>query len=527
MGVRYLALREQAIETTGTNLFPLMVLDDPQVAFDPRNKRKWAEEIARLGNTDPASPEAAQLLLITHERQFFQMLVNLEKLKGQQGLVVRLCDTSKVATIIYGDCLASAYEEAVESNDDRKGHAYVRDVRRYCEDLLKIMLRAEGPEVSNLPLGKLVEIMKLRRNGSVPPFTNPSFGKLVDLIGGGGGGKPMKLINDANHNFDGTIGVAQATDVKMFWEQKIQSLLHTCFKIFAEFEAYAGEPRLFPWMDNVVDLPAGNAVEMKKLHFLHTGIAAAAKTDGRAGDGLITIADLSEAQRVTLYDHDAYQLAAGTLNPVADIGDVIIVSNYAEVHARNLVVAPFEHQLLARRYNVTDVHPHIVVLTGQATDPTAIAQPVIAPKERISARKIVGTLFAKSRLPVPPKDDNAEFVALPDLSAVRAMLQDAKLFQVSGRSAEPVALPDQFIITQPHGMTSASMAQMDGRLVIAVDENGTRYFKRFRPQGSIIVLESLNPDGTSQAELLSLQGEQGFPRLTNLLEVVGILFELP
>ena len=35
-------------------------------------------------------PEPAQLLVITHERQFFQLLVNIEKLAGQQGLIVRL-----------------------------------------------------------------------------------------------------------------------------------------------------------------------------------------------------------------------------------------------------------------------------------------------------------------------------------------------------------------------------------------------------------------------------------------------------
>jgi len=522
-----LALREQAIEDAGGNPFPLMVLDDPQVTFDPRNKRKWAEEIARFGNADTVSPEAAQLIVITHERQFFQMLVNSEKLTGQQGLVVRLCDTSKVATLIYGDCLARAYQEAVASNDDEKGHAYVQKVRTYCEDLLKIMLRAEGPEVCDMSLDKLVSLMKLRRNGSVPPFTNPSFENLLNLIGGGGGGKPMKLINDAHHKFDGTIGVAQATDVKAFWEKQVQSLLHTCFKIFADFEAYVGEPRLFAWMDNVVELPTGNAAEIKKLHFLHTGVAAAAKTDGRAGDGLITMADLSEAQKITLHNHDAYQLAAGTLDPVADIGDVIIVSNYAKVNARNLVVTACEHQLLARRYNETEVHPHIAVLTGQATDPTALAQPVIIPKERISPRKIVGTLFAKSRLPIPPKDDDAEFVALSDLTVVHALLQDAKLFRVSGRSAEPIALDGQFIMTQPITLSSAAMSQMVGRLVIAVDGDGVRYLKRFRPQGPVIVLESLNPDGTAPAELLSLQGELGLPRLAELLEVVGILFELP
>jgi SOS-response transcriptional repressor LexA len=313
--------------------------------------------------------------------------------------------------------------------------------------------------------------------------------------------------------------------VNIFWKTKLQSKLHTCFKIFAEFETYVGEPRLFAWMDNLVELPSSNVSDMKKLNLLHTGIAAAAKTDGRAGDGLITMADLSDAQMVKLHNHDAYQLAAGTLDPVADVGDVIIVSNYAKVAARDLVITSFEHQLLARRYNEPAIHPHIAVLAGQATDPTALAQPVIAPRERIIMRKIVGTVFAKLKLSIPPKDENAEFLVLSDLSLVHKMLHNAKLFKVSGRSAEPIALDGQYIMTQPVGISAIS--EMDGRLVIAVDENSVRYFKRLRRNGVLIVLESLNPDGTAPANLLSLNGALGFPKLIQLLEVVGILFEIP
>lgn len=197
------------------------------------------------------------------------------------------------------------------------------------------------------------------------------------------------------------------------------------------------------------------------------------------------------------------------------------------MHERNLIVTAFQDQLLARRYNETEVHPHIAVLTGQATDPTSLAQPVLAPKEQIQMRKIVGTLFAKGRLPVPAKAENVEFVALADFSAVQSMLKDAKLFQVAGRSAEPIALDGQYIITQPIATTTATISQLEGRLVIAVDEAGVRYLKRFRPHGQLIVLESLNADGTTPAELLSLGGEQGLPKLAAMMEVVGILFELP
>lgn len=522
-----LALREQTLEALGANPFPLVVLDDPQVTFDPRNKRKWAEEIARLANGDAATPETMQLLVVTHERQFFQLLVNIEKLTGQQGLVVRLNAASKVVTVVNGASLARSYQEAKDTGDDALGHHYVFEIRTYCEDLLKIMLRAEGPDVCDLSLDGLANLMKKLRDGSVAPFNRPSFDRLLNTIAGGGGAKPMKVINESHHKFDGTIGVAQAADVKDFWEKTLQTQIHTCFKFYAEYEAYSGEPRLFPWMDNVVPLPRGNAADLKKLNLVHTGIAAAAKSDGRAGDGLITIEELAQSAKITLHNHDAYQLAAGTLEPVAGIGDVIIASNYAKVHARNLVVAAFGDQLLARRYNETEIHPHIAVLTGQATDPYALPQPVIAPLEKIEPRKIIGTLFASSRLPTPAKDENAEFVALSDLAVVNTLLKDAKLFKVSGRSAEPIALDGQFIMTQPITLTPAMLAEMDGRLAIAVDDSGARYFKRFRRRGVIVVLESLNPDGTAPAEILSLEGELGLPRLTGLLEVVGVLFELP
>lgn len=282
-----LALREQTLEALGASPFPLVVFDDPQVTFDPRNKRKWAEEIARLANEKSTEPDAIQLLLITHERQFFQILVNIEKLSGQQGLVVRLNTASKVATVVNGTSLARSYQEAAAAGDDALGHRYVLEVRTYCEDLLKIMLRAEGPDVCDLSLDKLGKLMKKLRDSSVPPFNRPLFGKLLSTISGGGGAKPMKIINDAHHKFDGTIGMAQASDVKEFWENTLQTQIHTCFKVYAEYEAYSGEPRLFPWMDSVVPFPAGNSTELKKLNLSHTGIAAAAKSPSHWMDSIL------------------------------------------------------------------------------------------------------------------------------------------------------------------------------------------------------------------------------------------------
>jgi hypothetical protein len=65
------------------------------------------------------------------------------------------------------------------------------------------------------------------------------------------------------------------------------------------------------------------------------------------------------------------------------------------------------------------------------------------------------------------------------------------------------------------------------RLVVGIDEEGTRYFKRLRCHQKIVVLESLNPDGLTASEVLSLDGSHSLPRITEALEVVGVLFELP
>jgi hypothetical protein len=522
-----LALREQAIENKGSNSFPLMVLDDPQTTFDQRNKRNWAREIVGLANRNTAHKEAAQLLLTTHERQFFQFVVNQERLTGQQGFVVRLCDIRGVATVINGTWLTRCYDEAIATDNDEIGHSYVLRVRTYCEDLLKIMLRVEKSDVPDLDLGELAKLLKSRHDGSVSPFNRPPFTTLLKTITGGGGGKSMTLINDAHHKYDGTIGVAAAKEVKVFWEDVLQHQLHNCFKLFVQFEAYNGEPRLFPWMESSVQLPTGTAKDIATAAFSYTGIAAAAKTDGRVGDGLITIKALQAAQPVKLHNHEVYQLAAGTLEPVAGIGDTLIVSNYAPIHARNLTVSSFENRLIARRYNESEVHPHIVIFTAQSTDPYALSQPIIAAKEMISPKKIVGTLFTSAVMGIPPNDPKSEFVSISDTTKITNLLRDAKLFKVEGRSAEPIALDGQYLITQDLLYDHTTISKLDGKLVIAIDESGARYFKRLRARHGFVILESLNPDGTASAEILSIGPNKEIPILSGLIEVVGVLFELP
>jgi hypothetical protein len=163
--------------------------------------------------------------------------------------------------------------------------------------------------------------------------------------------------------------------------------------------------------------------------------------------------------------------------PLHEFRHVITGSQVAIVSSRCYKAASGS-TLLARRFNRPENHSEIVVLTGQAVDPYTLPQPVIVQPDT-DFRKIVGTLFTSHLLPVPPLDPQREFVAVPDPSILDKTLKGARLFKVEGRSAE------------------------------------------------IVVLESLNPDGLTAAEVLSLDGSHSLPKITEALEVIGVLFELP
>ncbi|MDH4163709.1 MAG: ATP-binding protein [Nitrospirota bacterium] len=521
-----LALREETIEGLGANPFPLMVLDDPQMSFDPRNKRKWAEEITRLANMDRTVAKGLQLFLTTHERQFYQCIVDVERLKGEQGLIGGVNKTSGVATIVNAGWLQRAWQNASENNDDALARDYIADVRIYCEDLLKFMLRAEGPAIPNLSLDGLKHELKRLHDAHVAPFNRKAFADLLKTLMGGGG-KPMKLINEVHHKDDESIGLAEARDVNAFWEKTFMNQIHDAFAVYDAFESFYGEPRTFPWAKTVIPFPGGFREDVKTVTLQKTGIAAAAKTGSRAGDGVVTVKEWETTTAITLTNHEIYQLAAGTLDPVAAIGDLVIVCNHAKVNPRDLVVAAHGNALLARRYNEMEAHPEIAVLTGQSVDPCALPEPLIIGREQANLRKIVGTLFAAHRFAVPALDPNAEVVALKDSSVPQQMLNGARLFEVQGRSAEPIALEGQFLITREAVTTIEQIKSFDSRPIVAVDEDGTRYFKRLRCRGDLAVLESLNPDGTTAAELLGFTGAEGLPKLTHALEVIGVLFELP
>ncbi len=517
------AMREEAIEDQGGCAFPLMVLDDPQLTFDPKNKRKWAEKIVELTNADVSQANSVQLFLTTHERQFFDIVTGTCGLHGEKGMIARPHGKTGVTQILNGTKLERGFAKAKADDCDEQGYNYVRDVRVYCEDLLRIMLRPESYELSNNTLGTLTGLLDEYQKAHVGPFNRPIFVRLTKAISEKDH-KEIVFMNATSHTNDGTIGLAQAEDVERYWMETLQRRFSDAFMLAADYDAYGDDPRLYTYPDAVIDFPVSKSNAIARASLLRTGIAAAAASDGLVGDGAISIEEWERADPLKLHNHDAYRVCASTLEPVATIGNVILVRNYGAPNARNLVVAVQGDRLVARRLNLSDDHPGMAVLTGQGTNPYMLPQPIIAPVDKLPMRKIVGTLFMSAG--TPPPRGASEVTLLDDTSTIENVLDGARLFKVSGRSMEPIALEDQFVITWAETIDETTLTRLEGGLVIAIDEDGATYFKRLRRRGDLIILESANSDSSTSSELLSLSGG-GYPKLAKLLSIAGVLFEEP
>jgi len=519
------ALREKAIESYGGNPFPLVLLDDPQATFDPRNQIRWAQELSRLSGFDEGEAGTAQIFLTTHSRDFFRDVTGIANMEGQHGELLRVTKECERLVIWNGNILDRYYNKAKDENSDASGREFIRQLRIYIEDLLKFLMRGDLHITKQTTMNALrnrLETLRVRER--VSPFTHSPFGKL--LVGLDKNDQvELRIIDGPAHSDIERLGMAEAHQLMEYWSQ-LRKEFDEAIRLYLDAVAYKGDPRIPDYPDNVIALPVGGSEHVQKAEMRVVGGAkAAAATDGRVGDGILTVEDWEQAETVNLHNHEIYRLTANTLEPVAALGDLIIVNNYLKVEGKHLVAVAIGECLMARRFQPSDVHRDMGVFTAQAVNPREIKPPVIIPHDGLDMKKIVGTIFV-GKPPAEKTDHELEAVEHP--AEFLTILDQARLYQVDGQSAEPIALHGQYLIVGEPVKDSSKWDKFDGRLVIAYDADGASYFKRMRAQrAGIYVMESLNPNGINPAELLSAEGHGGIPQLKHILPVLGVLFEKP
>jgi hypothetical protein len=512
------ALREEAVEQIGGDVFPVVVLDDPQQTFDSEHRARWAEQIAKLQKT----PSGVQILLTTHDDQFLSLL-DVLGITGRHAHICSAGDEFGHIAILEGGQLDRRWAAVEKTKTPASAKDYIAAVREFVEGMLKLMLRGIDPSIPTAVLGACREKISELHDQGIEPWNRPAFKALLSALAKAR--KEIKWMEEAHHSGN-VFSMNEASDVEKHWRKTLRPALERCFRIIRDHRALHGGLTALHAFPPSVMLPEGHKAKIRqfKLPFLGT---AAALSDGRVADGCVDLTFATgSSPPIELKDHFVFRLTKPTLEPVARPGHLLLVRDHAQATPLSLVIAQHESQLLARRPQVADNHNDVAVLTASAINPRLTAAPVVAKLSTLTMKKVVGVLYDTGKA-VAGQSSEMEVVECGGEAAITMIMSQAKgLVEISGQSAEPHALDKQsLIIGDPVPLKDAEQ-HLDGSPVIAEDSDHSRYFKRLRVDDSNIILESLEIGGDFPPILLA-KASGLLKHITKVWPVLGVLFEKP
>lgn len=513
------SLREEAVEQLGKDPFPLLMFDDPQTTFDAQHRHRWAQYVAALQN----GPSNAQVILTTCDETFLD-LIKVDGVTGRQALIAAASPELGSVGLFEGEALDRKWADTLRLNTPQAARDYMIAVRIYVEGMLKLMLRGEDSGLLAFVIGDLREKLRQLHDADIAPWNRPELKTLVGALGKSV--PPMKYMEIAHHASGLHLGMSEAVDVEKHWRQKLRPALERGFRLTRTHHFLHGGLKALHAALPSVALPEGYQAKVRDISLTVLG-RAAALTDGRAADGRVDMnLGQSGPAKIVLGRHFVFRLAAPTLEPVARVGDVLLVKEFGEPPPKSLVVALSEDHILVRRFEISDNHSDVAVLTAQAINPRQIAPPVVAQKSTLKLHQVIGVLF-DNYANGSPAAPGMEVCDCGSEAVVTRLASNTFLVEVVGQSAEPIALNGQYLIVKEAVTAEAALKRLDGKPIIAADTNDNLYFKRLRMASKeSIVLESLDSGGDYGPIVLSPPG-QGSNRLERVWPVVGVLFELP
>lgn len=215
---------------------------------------------------------------------------------------------------------------------------------------------------------------------------------------------------------------------------------------------------------------------------------------------------------------DACILTAPTLEPVASVGDVLLLSNDLPPTHNSLVVCEVVGENRARRYS--ELVGGAAVLVASAVNPRETRRAIVVASGSDSARKVVGIVF-RCGWAVPPSVEG-EVAALDNRASLDTLLAESEgLVRVVGESAEPIALDGQYLIIGKAIATKGLFKRFDGKPIVAVKSDDA-IFKRLRLTKAGVVLESIDISGRHPPIVLTDDEVLGI----EFRPVIGVVFDL-
>lgn len=499
--------------------FRLLLLDDPQELLDDDNRD-------RLARTIPEFVQAgAQIVLTTHSRSFARMVVaEGRKTQAVEHWSVHPVNANRATAII-----ALAVEEvdvkrqAFETNidDAPKAQEYVGAMRTFVEARLGDLFdNAAYPAYAAPSKGATLSDFLGRLRGLVANGPNELFRRKVikdfcDDSAVADGSSCLALLNKAHHKEKDTISYKDVRD-EVDNLKRLRSLI----------EAIHEEFRRWKWRDATPStIKTATLQPMKRPAFaVHVNPDLAAFT-GAPGKGETQDAGSEMFDGTWFEGKSLFYLRNDNLGFAAPAGSIAVVeSDSAAGNDRNLVIAKYREEVLARRLLKPRGDGIAIALAAQTPDPRKSPPTRLIDPAEVQVHRIVGVLFDY----IPPPRSRHEAV---EITQAPALAKIEAAYRVTNESALPLALPGQVVL----GGGCLLPDQLDGRegsFVALTLTEGTSIFKRIGPKlpGDLAPLRQFESiGGLGESAIVAMEEIEGrfdhIPVMAFARLVVGVIYE--
>lgn len=496
----------------------LLLLDDLQELFDPRNRRLIANNVAKIAES------GRQVIVTTNDPVFGTRAANSAYERLGYDSVDHRCIHALRASREHIELGYFAEEiekkrKVFEEEENEHGPArdYVNKLRNYIENRLIDLFDVSDSGLPKKPtLSHLMNAIRARISAGNEPFTGKVFQKLVDDSALKEGSEFLDLMNQSHHGEADQIMYNDVLQVK-------DDCIHVRKLVKAVYEEYERWLRrdlrqLVPAMPNIpvaLTLPTFSVPVIENLAAFTAEVAPGEPIEmGERFDSSV------------LANHAIYVVNTHNLGFAAKANSRVIVDLADEnVPDQSLVIALHKERVYARRLLRDTENPRVISLGSEAENPLNRPPSVILPAEETRLLKIVGILFdERPHYPVPRE----EAVLVNE----RGYLERVKIvFRVlHGESALPLALPGQTILGG-RSLVTSQLAKMEGRPVAISTSEGSvlkRIGGALPGAPHIRLFESIG--GLGESVLVRTEDIRDsfgqLPVLQSTREVIGVLYDL-
>ena len=493
-----------------------LLLDDPQVYFDPQNAENFGAAI-------PEMPRHHMKPIVTSNDYRFlagvrdKLSTTSDGYRSWRDFVMNPISRSRLTATVSVDLTEIHKQREIwqaDVDNESKARSFVIAIRTYVENRLWDLL-ATDPRVMQTPtLADLIGALRYVRKNGEHPFEELPFENLLLHDAFKSDAPFYQIINKAHHQPQ-NITPTDATDVNEVFKQ-VDRLLRSCT---ASYERFMGrlsieDRELLPI--SITHLPAPALLPQEPIPVVGE-VGASVSKDVFASGEVTEEFGLNELGATALYG-----VRSSGLSPLVLQGQVVIVSLELEAQDGEAVVALHKNKVFLRRVLADQSDLSRVTLSCDQTGSDKVPPSLVLPRASTRLLPIIGVLYENDHF-----DGKEEAVEVPQC---KLLDRDVVSARVLDDSAYPVIRNrDLVLIEKVPNLDINEINRLNKRIVVGLTGHGNEtfaYLKRLNVHeaGSVCILENVGWDGNSIAVVTTERANSSeLPSLEMLWRVHGTL----